>query len=99
MAQFKLAAAQDEAAALMALGKATADVIHFENEAKAAGWKRSVESFGGDGQQFARYVLYQKMAGAYQQIMVNTADSPLMRIFDAFAPPQQSTTGPQPIEE
>ncbi len=83
----------------MALGKAKADVIHFENEAEAAGWKRAVESFGGDGQQFARYVLYQKMAGAYRQIMVNTADSPIMRIFDTFAPSQQSVPKPQPTEE
>ncbi len=99
VAQFKLAAAQDEAEALMALGKAKADVIHFENEAEAAGWKRAVESFGGDGHQFARYVLYQKMAGAYRQIMVNTADSPLMRIFDAFAPPQQAGIESQPAEQ
>lgn len=99
VAEFKLAAAQDEAEALMALGKAKANVINFENEAEAAGWKRAVESLGGDGQQFARYVLYQKMAGAYQKIMVNTADSPLMRIFDSFAPPQQAGIESQPSEQ
>ena len=91
VAEFKLDAAQDEAAAILALGKAEADVIGFQNEAEAAGWKRAVEAFHGDGNQYARYVLLQKMAGAYRKIMVNTADSPIMRIFDSFNAGPNST--------
>jgi len=88
VAQFKLAAAKDEAVATLSLGKAKADIIGFQNSAEAAGWKRAVESYGGDGNQYARYVLYQKLSAAYQQIMVNTADSPIMKVFDLLTPEQ-----------
>lgn len=87
VAELKLQAAKDEAAAILSLGKAEADVIGFQNEADAAGWKRSVEAFGGDGNQFARYVMFQKLSASYRKIMVNTADSPIMKVFDSFSPP------------
>jgi regulator of protease activity HflC (stomatin/prohibitin superfamily) len=86
VAQFKLDAAKDEAAAIMSRGKAAADVVTFKNEAEAAGWKKSVAAFGGNGAQYAQYVLFEKMSSAYRQMMVNTADSPIMRIFESFAP-------------
>jgi regulator of protease activity HflC (stomatin/prohibitin superfamily) len=86
VAQFKLDAAKDEAAAIISRGTAAADVVKFKNEAEAAGWRKSVTAFGGSGAQFAQYVLFQKMSSAYRQIMVNTADSPIMRIFESFAP-------------
>lgn len=96
VAQFKRDAAADEAAALLARGKADADVIRFGNEADAAGWKRAVEAFGGDGRQFARYVLFQKMSSAYRQIMVNTADSPIMKVFETFTEPSAMPSAPRP---
>ena len=86
VAQLKLDATKDEAAAVLSRGKGAAEVVQFKNKAEAAGWKRSVEAFDGDGSQFARYVLYQKLSAAYRTIMVNTADSPIMKIFDSFAP-------------
>lgn len=85
VAQFKLDASIDEAAAISAKGKAAADVIGFDNEAEAAGWKKAVEAFDGDGQSYAQYVLYQKLSASYRKIMVNTADSPIMKIFESFA--------------
>ena len=84
VAQLKLDASKDEAAAIEAKGKAVADVIRFENEAESAGWKKAVESFSGDGQAYAQFVLYQKLASSYRRIMVNTADSPIMKIFEDF---------------
>ena len=92
VAQLKLEAAKDEAAAIEARGKAAAEVIGFENEAEAAGWRKAVAAFETDGAQaagqgYAQFVMYQKLAGAYQQMMVNTADSPIMRVFDSFAAP------------
>ena len=83
VATLKLEAAQDEAAAITARGRATADVIGYENKADAAGWKRAVEAFNGNGDEYAQFVLYQKMASAYRRIMVNTADSPIMRMFES----------------
>lgn len=88
VAKLRLEAAKDEAAAMIARGKAEAEVIGFQNKAEAAGWKRSVEAFSGDGDQFARYVLLQKLSPSYRRLMINTADSPIMRIFDLFGEQQ-----------
>lgn len=85
VAQLKLDASIDEAAAIEARGKAVADVVRFDNEAEAAGWKKAVEAFEGDGQGYAQFVLYQKLSASYRRIMVNTADSPIMKIFESFA--------------
>lgn len=90
VAELKLAAARDEAEATLARGKAEAEVIGFQNEAEAAGWQRAVAAFGDDGNAYARYVLFEKLAPAYRQIMANTADSPIMDIFRAFTAPAAS---------
>ncbi len=84
VAQEQLAAARDQADAILAERSAEAAVIGFANEADAAGWKRAVQALGGDGRAFARYVLYQKLAPGYRSIMTNTADSPLMKVFENF---------------
>ena len=86
VAEQELEAAKDEAIAILAEARAKAAVIGFENEALAAGWKKSVEALGNDGEAFARYVLYEKLAPGYRSIMTNTADSPLMQVFQAFVP-------------
>ncbi len=85
VAMLKLEAAQDESEAITARGRATADVIGYENKADAAGWKRAVEAFDGNGDEYAQFVLYQKLASAYRRIMVNTADSPIMRMFESVS--------------
>lgn len=84
VAQLKLEASLDEAKAIAARGQATADVVRFDNEAEAAGWQKAVQAFSGNGQAYARYVLYQKLSGAWRRMMVNTADSPMMKILEAF---------------
>ncbi|MEZ6128131.1 MAG: SPFH domain-containing protein [Planctomycetaceae bacterium] len=96
VSQLKLDASIDEAAALEARGKAAADVVRFDNEAEAAGWKKAVEAFSGDGQSYAQYVMFQKLSSSYRRIMVNTADSPIMNIFEAFnkATPSDDRSAP-----
>ncbi len=94
VAQFKLQAAKDEAAAVVSRGKAAAEVVHFQNEAEAAGWKQSVEAFGGEGSAFARFTLYKKMSAAYREIMVNTKDSPIMQVFQSFNAPSDMAHKP-----
>ena len=84
VAEQELAAAKDKAAAVLAQKSAEAAVIGFENQADAAGWQAAVKAFGGDGQSFARYSLYKKLAPGFKSIMTNTADSPLMKIFENF---------------
>jgi hypothetical protein len=98
VARLHLEAAQDEAEAIRARGKGAADVARLKNEAEAAGWKQSVAAYDGDGHRFAQYVLYQKLAGAYRQLMVNTADSPRMRIFEGFGPRERPSTRLNPGE-
>ena len=64
-------AAEDLAAAISERGRAKAEVIRFNNEAEAAGWRKLVEAFGNDGNAFARWVMFKKIAPAYRQMMVN----------------------------
>lgn len=84
VAEFELLAAKDQAEAISARGKAAAEVIAFENEAEAAGWKKTVEAYDGSGDEFARWVMLKKRAPSYRQMMINTADSPLMEIFEEY---------------
>lgn len=91
--QLKLDASIDEAAAIEARGKAAADVVRFDNEAEAAGWKKAVEAFSGDGTGYAQYVLFQKLSSSYRRMMVNTADSPIMKIFESFNNPASGSAG------
>ncbi|MDA8744580.1 SPFH domain-containing protein [Rubripirellula amarantea] len=84
VAEVELAAAADQSEAITARGKAAAEVINFQNEAEAAGWQKSVEAYEGNGDEYARWVMLKKMAPAFRQMMVNTADSPLMDIFSGF---------------
>lgn len=101
VAQFKLDASIDEAAAIEARGKAAADVVRFDNEAEAAGWKKAVDAFDGEGSGYAQYVMFQKLSPSFRRIMVNTADSPIMKIFESFSDTQsagQATTGPSAPE-
>lgn len=93
VAELQLAAAQDLAAAIMAKGKAEADVIGFDNEAIAAGWKRAIEAFSGNGNEYARFMLLSKLAPSFQDMMVNTKDSPIMDIFESY-----NTGGAIPVE-
>ncbi len=84
VAEFQLKAAEDEAAAIASRGKAAADVIQFDNQAEAAGWKKAVEAYSGDGDEYARWVMLKKLAPSFQRMMVNTADSPMMEIFKSY---------------
>lgn len=94
VSEFRLAATKDEAAAIKSKGEGAAEVVEFKNKAEAAGWERSVAAFEGSGDLFAQFVLYEKIASAYRSIMVNTADSPIMKIFESFNNP-----GPRPASK
>jgi hypothetical protein len=89
--QQKLLAAKDLASAIMAKGKADADVIAFANQAEAAGWQKSIAAFSGNGHEFARWTLLKKLAPAYQSMMINTDTSPLMDVFKSLDVKTQGT--------
>lgn len=84
VAELELQASADQAAAILARGQAVASVLEFKNEAEASGWTKAVNAFDGRGAEFARYVLLKKLAPAFRQMMVNTADSPIMDIFREY---------------
>lgn len=94
VARRDLEAAKDQAAAIMSRKRAEANIVEFQNAADAAGWKKAIEAFGGDGEAYAQFVLYQKLAPAFKSIMSNSADSPLMEIFKGF----QTKNKSKPIE-
>ena len=98
VAQLKLDAAKDQAAAILSRGQGAAEVETFNNQAEAAGWKTAVAAFDGDGAEYARFLLLKKLAGSYQQIMVNTADSPLMKIFESMSPASRSEQPAKPTK-
>jgi len=81
-----LEAAKDEKLAILTRGKGVADVVNFDNAAQAAGWKRACAALG-DGKSFARYVFFEKVAPGFDEIMVNTSNSPLMDIFKEYQTP------------
>jgi regulator of protease activity HflC (stomatin/prohibitin superfamily) len=84
VAEFEQQAAEDQAAAILARGEGQAEVIQFDNQAEAAGWKKAVAAFSGDGDEYARWVMLKKLAPSFRRMMVNTADSPLMEIFRSY---------------
>ena len=84
VAELQLEASKDRAEAILSAKGADAEEIRFQNIAEAAGWKRAVEALDGDGNAFSRFVLYQKLAPGFRSIMTNTADSPLMQVFENF---------------
>lgn len=94
----ELIAARDQALATMSEKTAEAAVVDYQNEADAAGWKRSVHALGGDGQSLATYELYKKLAPGYHGIMANTADSSLMKVFDNFSSSETKFSDLPPLE-
>ena len=98
VARRDLDAARDQAAAILARKKAEADVIAFENQAAAAGWKRSAEALG-NGDALAKYTLYQRLAPGFRSIMTNTANSPLMEVFKSLSAPSPASAEAAPTEE
>lgn len=87
VAKRDLSAATDKSIAIMSRKKAEASIIEFKNQAESSGWKQAVASMGS-GEEYARFILYQKLAPSFKSIMANTANSPLMEIFKGFEKPK-----------
>lgn len=88
VAELELKAAQDMADATLAKGKAAAQVLEFQNQAEAAGWKKAIAAFGGKGNEYARWTMLKKLGPSFRQMMVNTADSPIMDLFRQYSEPE-----------
>ncbi len=77
-----LEASQKEADALTARGQAEASVILLQRQAEAEPLRQQVAAFG-DGQAFAQYFFYQKVAPSIKTILTST-DGPFADIFKQF---------------
>jgi regulator of protease activity HflC (stomatin/prohibitin superfamily) len=71
VARLQLQAARNQAEAVIAGGKAKADVIVFKNAAEAQGLKNAALAFG-DGHTYVRYLINQKLAPSITYILSNT---------------------------
>jgi regulator of protease activity HflC (stomatin/prohibitin superfamily) len=71
VAKLQLKAAQNQAEARVAEGRARADVIVFKNEAEAQGLRNAVAAFG-TGSGYVQYLMNQKLAPGLGYILSNT---------------------------
>ncbi len=83
VAELELEAAEDQASAQVEKGRAAADVVLFENKAKAAGIRAAREAFLS-GETYVRYLYYRKIAPALRYVLSNT-DGPFADIFQEFS--------------
>lgn len=99
VAKKNLEAVADQSEAITFRKKAEASIIDQQNIAEAAGWKKAVQAFGGDGDAYAKYTLFLKLAPAFKNIFANSADSPLMGVFDLLKTKDKEFVKPQPSAE
>jgi len=91
VAKLQLQAAQQQADAVLAKGKAEAAVVLLQKQAEAEPLRQQVAAFG-DGNAFAQYQFFQKLAPSIKSILTNT-DGPFADLFK-----QMATTPKQPAD-
>ncbi len=84
VARLGLEAAKATAVAVVARGQADAEVLLLKYHAEADPLRSAVLAFG-DGQTYAQYRLYQKLAPALKSVLAST-DGPFADMFRALAP-------------
>lgn len=83
VAEQRVKAAKDTAAATLATNQALAKIETANNLAASAKFRTGVKAFGGDGEAFAEAALVEKIAKAIDSLMANSeGNSPLMRFFE-----------------
>lgn len=91
VAKTDLEAAKKEAKAILARGKAVADVIGFQRGAEAEALRKSVTAFAS-GAAFARYEFYKKVAPRMLSVFADT-DGAFGRIFEEYLKSPGSAPG------
>jgi regulator of protease activity HflC (stomatin/prohibitin superfamily) len=82
VSELRLQAAQKQADALVARGQADANVVLLKKQAEAEPLRQQVAAFG-DGNAYAQYFFYQKVAPAMKSILTNS-DGPFADMFKQF---------------
>jgi regulator of protease activity HflC (stomatin/prohibitin superfamily) len=93
VAKLRLEAAQKEADALLERGRAQAAVVLLNKEAEAKPLADQVRAFG-DGNAYAQFFFYQKMAGSVKSVLTNT-DGPFGDVFKQFGQPTTAPSRPR----
>jgi regulator of protease activity HflC (stomatin/prohibitin superfamily) len=89
VAKLRLQAAQKQADAIVLKGQAEANVVFLNIRAEADPLRQQVSAFG-DGEAFAQYFFYQKIAPSMKSILTNT-DGPFADLFKQFSAPRPAT--------
>ena len=92
VAQLQLEAAKNLADATVARGTAEANVILLHKQAEAEPLRQQVAAFG-DGNAYAQYFFYQKVAPSVKSILTNT-DGPFADLFQQFMKPTHDKRQP-----
>jgi regulator of protease activity HflC (stomatin/prohibitin superfamily) len=93
-AELRLAAARDQAKAVLSKGQAEAAVIELQNEAEVAGLRKAVQGFPS-AEHFAQYHILAKLGPALGEIFA-ADDSEFARLFSAFMTPPSGVTARKP---
>lgn len=93
VARLNLEAAQQKASALVARGRAEAEVLLLRYQAEATPLRAAVRAFG-DGETYAQYFFYQKLAPALKSVLAST-DGPFADVFRALVPTATSEEAPR----
>lgn len=96
VAKVRLEAARQQAAALVARGRAEADVVLLQKQAEAAPLKAQVAAFGG-GEAYARYFFYQHAAPAIRSILA-PVDGPLADVIRQLGGDRPTTATTRPAD-
>jgi regulator of protease activity HflC (stomatin/prohibitin superfamily) len=89
VAKLQLDASKNLADATVARGQADANVILLHKQAEAEPLRQQVAAFG-DGNAYAQYFFYQKVAPSVKTILTNT-DGPFANLFRQFMQPMPET--------
>ena len=92
VAKLQLQAAQQQADALIAKGRADAAVVLLQKQAEAEPLRQQVAAFG-DGNAFAQYFFFLKLAPSVKSILTNT-DGPFADLFKQMASPPKQPSDP-----
>lgn len=96
VAKLHLEAAKEQSEAILAKGRADADVVFLQKQAEAEPLRQQVEAFGG-GDAYAQYFFYQRTAPSIRSILTTT-DGPLADVFRQLgAPPADSHRRPSTV--
>lgn len=97
VAELRLEAAQKQADAVLAKGQAEAAIVLLNKQAEAEPLRQQVSAFG-DGNSYAQFYFYQKVAPSMKSIISNT-EGPFADLFKQFITPVVPSSDAQKVSK